>query len=311
MSLSLGQTMALIFPPDDPKGARRLLRPLPAAAAAARTARVGSRSAPPGEAGVACARRGSLTVPHSPSPRATRLYRRVPRHVRAVHKGGILNAGLHHRPRNQRRSCARAGARWVCCAAPLAEGVPGRRWGGCGSAAARRWPSLIYSARICIRCAALSSSTVGGRPGVHPPRRPSVGRAAAGGHAQPHHERRPRCAGEVMLTCCLLACQLAGARMTASCWHSGGGSGGPARPGCWWCAPRPLSPRLATCLPHLTAPRWPPSLIFFSPQVPFENAERIAARLPHARLHKWEGWGHGFKDAAAFAAAINKFLCGE
>lgn len=45
--------------------------------------------------------------------------------------------------------------------------------------------------------------------------------------------------------------------------------------------------------------------------VPFENAERIAARLPRARLHKWEGWGHGFKDAAAFAAVVNEFLCAE
>lgn len=45
--------------------------------------------------------------------------------------------------------------------------------------------------------------------------------------------------------------------------------------------------------------------------MPFENAERITARLPHAHLHKWEGWGHGFKDAATFAAVINEFLCAE
>lgn len=47
----------------------------------------------------------------------------------------------------------------------------------------------------------------------------------------------------------------------------------------------------------------PPSL-----QVPHENAERIAARIPGARLHTWHGWGHGFKDAARLAQAVNEFL---
>jgi pimeloyl-ACP methyl ester carboxylesterase len=44
--------------------------------------------------------------------------------------------------------------------------------------------------------------------------------------------------------------------------------------------------------------------------VPPENARRLAARIPGARLHLWEGWGHGWKDSAHFAAALNDFLCG-
>jgi pimeloyl-ACP methyl ester carboxylesterase len=44
--------------------------------------------------------------------------------------------------------------------------------------------------------------------------------------------------------------------------------------------------------------------------VPPENARRLAARIPGAQLRLWEGWGHGWKDSAAFASAINDFLGG-
>jgi pimeloyl-ACP methyl ester carboxylesterase len=45
--------------------------------------------------------------------------------------------------------------------------------------------------------------------------------------------------------------------------------------------------------------------------VPPENARRLAARIPGAKLHLWEGWGHGWKDSGRFAAVVNDFLCGE
>lgn len=45
--------------------------------------------------------------------------------------------------------------------------------------------------------------------------------------------------------------------------------------------------------------------------VPPENARRLAERIPGARLHLFEGWGHGFKDSAAFARVLDEFLCSE
>lgn len=61
----------------------------------------------------------------------------------------------------------------------------------------------------------------------------------------------------------------------------------------------------AQCLrPSPPTPTHPPSPV----QVPHENAERIAARIPGAQLHTWEGWGHGWLDAGRFAAAVNAFL---
>lgn len=43
--------------------------------------------------------------------------------------------------------------------------------------------------------------------------------------------------------------------------------------------------------------------------VPRENAERLAARIPGAQLHLFQGWGHGWKDSAKFARVLNDFLC--
>ena len=45
--------------------------------------------------------------------------------------------------------------------------------------------------------------------------------------------------------------------------------------------------------------------------VPHANARRIAARIPGARLHTFEGWGHGFKNPAALAEVVNEFLLGD
>lgn len=36
---------------------------------------------------------------------------------------------------------------------------------------------------------------------------------------------------------------------------------------------------------------------------------RISQRIPGAQLHTWEGWGHGFKDAARLARVVNEFMC--
>ncbi|PSC71947.1 alpha beta hydrolase [Micractinium conductrix] len=42
--------------------------------------------------------------------------------------------------------------------------------------------------------------------------------------------------------------------------------------------------------------------------VPHENAARVAARVPCARLHTWRGWGHGIRDPAAFARVVTEFM---
>ncbi|KAL4431747.1 hypothetical protein ABPG77_002963 [Micractinium sp. CCAP 211/92] len=42
--------------------------------------------------------------------------------------------------------------------------------------------------------------------------------------------------------------------------------------------------------------------------VPHENAVRISGRIPGARLHTWEGWGHGFKDSERLAQVVTDFL---
>ena len=45
--------------------------------------------------------------------------------------------------------------------------------------------------------------------------------------------------------------------------------------------------------------------------VPHANARRIAACIPGARLHTFEGWGHGFKNPAVFAEVVNDFMLGD
>lgn len=47
------------------------------------------------------------------------------------------------------------------------------------------------------------------------------------------------------------------------------------------------------------------------PQVPHENAVRIAGRIPGARLHTFEGWAHAFKDAGRLAEVVTEFMCAE
>ncbi|KAL4440417.1 hypothetical protein ABPG75_003418 [Micractinium tetrahymenae] len=45
--------------------------------------------------------------------------------------------------------------------------------------------------------------------------------------------------------------------------------------------------------------------------VPHKNAVRIAGRIPGARLHTWQGWGHGFKDSERLAQVVTDFLLGD
>lgn len=105
MSLSLGQTMALIFPPDDPKGETLVLS-------------VAGSTVPP-----SCCLQARLAA-GAPQPQLFSRLRwlvpscrlptacqppstcRVPGSVRALHQGGVQHARLYHRPGGQPRGGA-------------------------------------------------------------------------------------------------------------------------------------------------------------------------------------------------------------
>lgn len=81
------------------------------------------------------------------------------------------------------------------------------------------------------------------------------------------------------------------------------------RPACQGCRSFVLSvlplPLQTPCrsLPCWGAAHIPPlSCRILRPQV------RISGRIPGARLHTWEGWGHGFKDSERLAQVVTDFL---